>query len=170
MTHLHSCVPSQVLIMVGALTLIVRPIGVLCFLENFCSWKSKKQATMFELSIKEGYRSIWTTCNEVVWLHHLFVDFGYHSSSLTPMYCDNGRAIKIFANFIYHELTKHIEIDYQFVQKKLTMVLLLFLIFPLEINWRIFLTKFQMKKRHEFFIGKLLIYHHQSGGIGGWVS
>ena len=37
------------------------------------------------------------------------------TSSATPFYCDNQGAIHIIHNYVFHEQTKNIEIDYHFI-------------------------------------------------------
>ena len=54
-----------------------------------------------------------TTC-EIIWLRWLLVDMGVHISSSTTLHCDNKSAIQIEKNSIFHERTKHIEIDFHF--------------------------------------------------------
>jgi len=52
-----------------------------------------------------------STTKEIVWLRWLLADMGISFSHLTPMYCDNQSSIQIAHNLVFHERTKHIEID-----------------------------------------------------------
>jgi hypothetical protein len=52
-----------------------------------------------------------STTKEIVWLRWLLADMGVSFSHPTPMYCDNQSFIQIAHNSVFHERTKHIEID-----------------------------------------------------------
>ena len=52
-------------------------------------------------------------------LGFLIVDFGVNSSSPTTIFCDNQATIHIAANPVFHERTKHIEIDCHFIREKI---------------------------------------------------
>ncbi|KAL8158393.1 hypothetical protein AgCh_002907 [Apium graveolens] len=70
--------------------------------------------------IKESeYRSMADTTCELVWLRALLSDLGVPQLSPTVFYCDNISALYIAANLVYHEHTKHIEIDCHLVREKL---------------------------------------------------
>ncbi|KAL6327287.1 hypothetical protein AAG906_018585 [Vitis piasezkii] len=56
------------------------------------------------------------TTSELLWLRWLLKDLGVSTSSVTPLYCDNQSAIHIAHNDVFHERTKHIEIDCHFIR------------------------------------------------------
>ncbi|KHN40096.1 Copia protein, partial [Glycine soja] len=58
------------------------------------------------------------TC-ELQWLTHLLNDFGIVYTRSTLLFCDNRPTLHIVANPVFHEHTKHIEIDCHIVQEKL---------------------------------------------------
>lgn len=52
-----------------------------------------------------------TACSKIIWLHGLLVELGYPQTEPTSLYTDNTSVIQIVANPIFHERTKHIEVD-----------------------------------------------------------
>ncbi|KAL2591732.1 hypothetical protein AAZV13_12G026300 [Glycine max] len=75
------------------------------------SWKCKKQESVSKSFIEAKYRSMSVACSENIWLRGLFSKLGYLQAAPTPLYVDNTSVIQIVANLVYHERTKHIEID-----------------------------------------------------------
>ncbi|GJS40117.1 uncharacterized mitochondrial protein-like protein [Tanacetum coccineum] len=69
--------------------------------------------------LRAEYRAMTITTSEIVWLRWLLADMGVHITSPTPLYCNNRRAIQITRNTVFHERTKHIEIDCHFTQHHL---------------------------------------------------
>ncbi len=57
--------------------------------------------------------------SELIWLKCLLRDLTVDHSSPVQLFCDNQAALHIAANPVYHERTKHIEIDCHFVREKL---------------------------------------------------
>ncbi|RZC16306.1 Vacuolar protein sorting-associated protein 26A [Glycine soja] len=51
------------------------------------------------------------TCFEIIWLRGLLTELGFSQAQPTPLHADNTSAIQIAANPVYHERTKHIEVD-----------------------------------------------------------
>ena len=71
---------------------------------------------MARSSTKVEYHALVDTTSELPWLRWLLNDLGVSTSSATPLYCDNQSAIHIAHNDVFHERTKHIEIDCHFIR------------------------------------------------------
>ncbi|XP_019262451.1 PREDICTED: uncharacterized protein LOC109240276 [Nicotiana attenuata] len=95
-------------------------IGYVVKLGNsLISWKSKKQPTMSRSSAEAEYRSMAAATAEITWLTGLLKDLGINVSKPVSLFCNNKVAIQIAGNPIFHERTKHIEIDCHFVREKI---------------------------------------------------
>ena len=62
-------------------------------------------------SAESKYRAMTTVTNEIVWSIALLKTFGYTHKYPVSLYCDSKAALYIVANPVFHERTKHIEID-----------------------------------------------------------
>ncbi|KAL9244597.1 hypothetical protein vseg_018360 [Gypsophila vaccaria] len=91
--------------------------GWIVFLgSSIVSWKTKKQPTVSRSSAEAEYRSLAALTCEVKWLTGLLGDLGVSHSAATPIACDSQSALYIAKNLVFHERTKHIEIDCHFVR------------------------------------------------------
>ena len=85
------------------------------------SWVSKKQPTVALSSTEADYKSACFASCEAMWLRRIFGDLGIAQSKPTHLSCDNQSCMAIAKNLVFHARTKHIEIQYHFVQLKTTL-------------------------------------------------
>jgi len=83
------------------------------------SWSSKKQPTVALLSTKAEYKGVVIVACEIVWLQKLLSDLGQSMDAPVVIYCDNISSILFVNNPVYHVRTKHIEVHYHFIRKKI---------------------------------------------------
>ena len=62
----------------------------------------------------------YMTC-EIVWVCSLLEEIGFNVQLPMNLFCDNRAAIHIASNPVFHERTKHIEVDCHLVREKLTV-------------------------------------------------
>ena len=85
---------------------------------NLVTWKSKKKSVVARSSAEAEYRAMASIACELIWLKALLQDLGIKHSSPIPLHCDNQAAMHIAANPVFHERTKHIEVDCHFIRNQ----------------------------------------------------
>ncbi|PHU02289.1 hypothetical protein BC332_27540 [Capsicum chinense] len=78
------------------------------------SWKSKKQKTVSLSSAEVEYRALMKVTVELVRLSRLLEELSVPLPSPIKMYCHNQSALHIARTLVFHERTKHIEVDCYF--------------------------------------------------------
>ena len=88
----------------------------MCFVAgNLVSWKSKKQNVVSRSTAESEYRAMAQSVCEIMWLHQFLIELGFSTTIPTKLWCNNQVALHTASNPVFHELTKHIEIECHFV-------------------------------------------------------
>jgi Reverse transcriptase (RNA-dependent DNA polymerase) len=85
---------------------------------NLVTWKSKKQNVVARSSAEAEYRAMTSTGSELSWIKQVLTDLNFKINGPMKMFCDNQSARHIAVNPVFHERTKHIEVDYYYVREK----------------------------------------------------
>ncbi|KAJ0887750.1 putative RNA-directed DNA polymerase [Helianthus annuus] len=85
---------------------------------SLVSWKSKKQSTVSRSTGEAEYRAMCSATCEIMWLLNLLREVGVNCELPVKLYCDSKAAISIAANPVFHEKTKHFEVDLHFLREK----------------------------------------------------
>ena len=60
------------------------------------------------------------TC-ELIWLRHLLQELRFGNDEQMKLICENQAALHIASNPVFHERTKHIEVDYHFIKENIAL-------------------------------------------------
>jgi len=99
-------------------------------------------------STESKYQAMSSASFEIKWLCRLLGELSVPQLTLTPLHADNTSAIQITANPLFHERTKHIEVDCQ----EITLPHI-----SSEHQTIDVFTKALSHSRHQFLINKLLL-------------
>ena len=86
---------------------------------NLISQKSKKQDVVARSSAEAEYRAMALATCELIWLKHLLQKLRFGKDEQMKLICDNQTALHISSNPVFHEMTKHIEVDCHFIREKI---------------------------------------------------
>ncbi|GJU94638.1 histone deacetylase 5 [Tanacetum coccineum] len=88
--------------------------------QSLVSWMSKRQSTISRSSVEAGYRSMASTTCKLIWLENLLHNLGLKNLYPVDLFCDSSSAIQIAANPMFHEKTKHFELDVHLIIQKIS--------------------------------------------------
>lgn len=91
------------------------------FLGNtIISLKSKKQDTISRSYTESEYHALGVISCEIMWFIKVLFNVGFEDLIPVPIYCDNELAIKLVHNHVFHEKTKHFDVDTHFIRDRVS--------------------------------------------------
>ncbi|XP_022041812.1 uncharacterized mitochondrial protein AtMg00810-like [Helianthus annuus] len=83
------------------------------------SWKSKKQGIVSRSTAEAEYRAMCSATCEVMWIKNILTELNVNCTLPVTLFCDSKSAIYISLNPVFHERTKHFELDLHFLREKI---------------------------------------------------
>jgi len=99
---------------------------------------------------------------EVTWLVSLLQELGVSHLKPVTLYCDNQSALHIARNSVFHERTKHIEVDCHFTREKVMEGLLQLSYLPTNSQLADEFTKILPSQQHWNLLTKLGMFNQSS--------
>lgn len=93
--------------------------------------------------------------SEVVWVVNLLTELGVQDLKPVTLHCDNQSALHIAKNLVFHERTKHIEVDCHFTRDKVLEGLIQLTYLPTKSQLIDLLTKIITYVQHKELLSKL---------------
>jgi hypothetical protein len=128
--------------------------------DSLISWKSKKQDRVSKSSTESEYRAMSAASSEVVWLRGLLAEIGFPQTTPTLLHADNTSVIQIATNPVFHERTKHIEVDCHSIQEAMDTHIICLPHISTDLQIADVFTKLMTRQRHQFLVGKLMLLDH----------
>ena len=125
--------------------------------DSLISWRCKKQDRVSKSSTEVEYGAMSTACSKIIWLRGLLKELGFPQTTSTPLHADNTSAIQIATNPIFHERTKHIEVDCHFIRDTLESRVISLPHISSDLQVADIFIKALTQQRHQFLVGKLLL-------------
>lgn len=103
----------------------------ICSGKSLIFWKCKKKDRVSKSPTKAENHSMYTACSEILWTRSLLAELGFPQYKETFLYANNMSVVKIALNPIFHEYTKHIEVDCHAIRDELLRSTITFRMFLL---------------------------------------
>ena len=119
------------------------------------SWYSRKWRSMALSSAETDYMAASLATCKAIWMRKILV--GLFGSHLEPIviYCDNQSCIKLSANPVFHDRSKHIDIRYHHIIDCVQQRVMLLSYIPTEDQDADILTKALTKRKFEYHRGRI---------------
>ena len=96
-------------------------------------------------------------CSNIIWLRGLFAGLDFSRTDPTPLHINKTSAIQITANPVYHENTKHIEVNCHSIYETFKARVITLPHISIELQIVDILTKALTHHRHCFLSSKLML-------------
>lgn len=123
--------------------------------DSLISWKSKKQQMASHSSAESEYRAMRYAVREIVWLVNLLNDLKVPQLAPVAFFCDSTTAIHIANNSVFHERTKHVELDCHIVRDRILRGLIKTLHVKIDLQLADAFTKPLYPAQFKALIGKM---------------
>jgi len=118
-------------------------------------------------SAEAEYRAMAQAAAEITWLTSLLQELGVTHLKPVTLHCDNQSALHIPRNPVFHERTKHIEVDCHFTRDKVMEGLIQLRYLPTNSQLADVLTKILPSHQHWNILNKLGILSNPTKLPGG---
>lgn len=85
---------------------------------NQVSWNNMKQNVVSRSSTELEHRAMSHVTTKIMWIFHILNEVGLEALTLAKLFCDNQAVLHVGYNPVFHERTKHIEVDCHFIREK----------------------------------------------------
>eukprot|EP00253_Pinus_taeda_P014376 PITA_14376 len=119
------------------------------------SWCSRKQKSIALISSEAEYMAASTTSCEAIWLRKLLVDLFRRNMEATRIMCNNQSCIKLSENRVFHDRSKHIDIQCHFIRDCVQRGVVQLSYTPTGEQMANILTKALRKSKFDYFREKM---------------
>ena len=116
------------------------------------SWYNRKQRSIALSSVEAEYMAASQATCEVIWMRKILVGLFDQRMDPTVIYCDNQSCIKLSENPVFHDRSKHIDIQYHDLRECVARRIMLLQYISTEEQDADILSKALSKCKFEFHI------------------
>lgn len=134
---------------------------------NLVTWRSKKQSVVSRSSAEAKFRALALRICEGIWLKRMLCELKFSVSEPMKAFCDNQSTSIVT---LYHDRSKHVEIDRHFIKEKIEVEMISLLYIPTnQQQIADILTKVVQRKTFEDIISKLGLINMFCSVILDWI-
>ena len=117
------------------------------FANGLVTWSSQRQKMVTLSTTESEYVAAATAAKENIWIRNLLKDLGASCEKTTALYVDNQSAIKLAKNPEFHKRTRHIDVRFHFIRKKVANQEIAVIYIPTESQKADIFTKAMPRER-----------------------